>query len=93
MPDDNKKKASQVSIPVFMVGILVISLIGYGEVKGRTLNNEKNISDLKQTPIKIAGLETEVKNLSKSIGTVSGDMKEFMKEQRGMNIQILAKLN
>lgn len=52
-------------IPVGMTGIIITSLIGYGELKQQNLRNTKDIEQLLITPINVAKIEVKLENVQR----------------------------
>ena len=87
------KRANGFTIPTFMTVFVFMSLIGYGELKGKVVENEHNIGDLKKTPLKVTAMETDVKNIKEDIDDLRTEQRAMRSEMNSGFKEILKAVN
>lgn len=72
MGNNQFNKISVISIASF--------LIGYGALQAQVRYNARDIQEAKETPIKVAALQAEVKGLSKALDDFKTEQRQAKKE-------------
>lgn len=65
-------------IPIALVSFVIVSSIGYGELKNKVANQGENIRNLKPIIAQVATIEEKVENIDENF-------KDFRAEQRKVN--------
>ena len=79
------------------MGILTITFLamygGWKTLDTKTLNNEKEIHELKKTPFKVAKIETEIVNIKEDVGDIRMEQRVMRTEMNNSFKEILRKMN
>lgn len=79
--DEKKKRVNGIIVPSCLAVFLIMSFIGYGELKNKVKTNEESIKKVEETPVKVAVIEEKVINLEENFD-------EFRTEQKAVNIKV-----
>jgi len=89
MKDAMIKKTNGVTVPIALVGVMVMGLIGYGKLSTQVETNEKGINAIKDAPIHIAEIRRDVQNIQEDIGEMKTEQKEFRAEVKKDMVELL----
>jgi len=74
-------KVNGTTIPTYLVIPMIMALVWFGGLSFQVNANDAAIEELAQTPVKLAKIETNLKNQEKALDELKKEVHEAAKEQ------------
>jgi len=87
---NNKTKLKFTIGTTIPVAVVVMLVLRFGNLESDVKANKEAIDEVKETPLKVATIETEVKHINKKLVKQEEDIDEIMREQKVMTKEMSA---